>query len=487
MNTNCLHFNFTNCFEDQIATILQSEFDYRKIGAFCWNFSYQKGQGIESPNILSNRLELLEKYFGYTIVTFNTGNNISEILTWLTKKYEVVVSVKSNKCPWDVNFNTEYNGTHIITVKGYDSVKKNYICYDAWQQLNHIELNQKQFAEMYNNRYFLVFKNTHTETDFNIRQRFYTHVSYIMQNNMFNNMHDFVNDIPEYLNHFYNGLNCYETSQNRLINLMYRIILDRFAIANFADIYMENKSIEIKFSDIAKEWQIARGTIVKAFMFPENQSTIVGKALIRLHHIIDLEEETADFIINNRPVEPKTNYNITYHHIQNCSQTIQPVDLSKYYNMLSIDGNSIFVPKKNSIASNYVGTIKYQTPEFITHHNNHVLCKGQKINIGISNISHLYFLGACDWGEFCEDIIVHLKDGPLEKYPISFPDWCTLEDELDYIAGTPTFYNNNKFTKQNAEVRIYSTSIDFNSSKNISSIELPFCLNMHIFALSLGI
>lgn len=187
MNTNCVHYDFTECYEDQIATILQGEFDYQKIGAFCWNFNYQKGQGIESQNILSNRLDLLKKYFGYTIVTFNTENDISELLSWLTQK-EVLVTVKSCKCPWDVNFNTEYNESHIITVKNYNPTQNQFICYDAWQQIDFIELNFQQFLEMYDNQYHVIFKKNQKLPCCDIQQSFFRHVSILFQNKIFNNI-----------------------------------------------------------------------------------------------------------------------------------------------------------------------------------------------------------------------------------------------------------------------------------------------------------
>jgi hypothetical protein len=155
------------------------------------------------------------------------------------------------------------------------------------------------------------------------------------------------------------------------------------------------------------------------------------------------------------------------------------------YQGLNIHGN--IIPNGETITA---GGTMFAFPRTDSEAPDHISCEGQLLELNASRAYHqAAFLGFCTWGHYKGHIMIRYADGSVEKQTLALSDWVQAQ------LGTNGFFQDElAFTfpychQENKKVdRVHGFFVDriaLDSSKAVSSIELPDNPNIYLFALTL--
>jgi hypothetical protein len=116
-----------------------------------------------------------------------------------------------------------------------------------------------------------------------------------------------------------------------------------------------------------------------------------------------------------------------------------------------------------------------------------VSCFGQRIEFEPDFYAGASFIGCSEWGSFEETITIHYEDGTSQQAAFAFTDWHAETPEygerIIWQGRTASYFRTNDYSHDGR--KLYQRSIAFDPTKKISSIELPICPNIHLFACNL--
>ena len=117
-----------------------------------------------------------------------------------------------------------------------------------------------------------------------------------------------------------------------------------------------------------------------------------------------------------------------------------------------------------------------------------ISCEGQVIEIDCPNVDTIIVIGCATLMTFIEDIQVNFTDGTSINEKFGFTVWWKkplLGEKIIWEASGIVCVDGNMSVSNNRRY-LYLTHINIPKGKQLQSIQLPNCRNLHIFSLALG-
>ncbi|PWW04863.1 butirosin biosynthesis protein H-like [Paenibacillus cellulosilyticus] len=116
-----------------------------------------------------------------------------------------------------------------------------------------------------------------------------------------------------------------------------------------------------------------------------------------------------------------------------------------------------------------------------------VSCFGQRIEFEPDFYAGAVFIGCSEWGSFEETLTIHYQDGSSQQASIAFTDWQAetpaYGERIIWQGRTARYFRTNDYFGEGR--KLYQRALVFEPRKKVSSIELPICPNIHLFACNL--
>lgn len=290
---------------------------------------------------------------------------------------------------------------------------------------------------------------------------------------------------------------------------------------------MQKETLDKLFSEVIISFQKIKGLLIKSFFSGKIEycESVIGKdleyaekceieLLEYLNEILDemkykqtkegisiyFEQTDNDACSENKVLEKCLNYRLieSGNNIEISYKDIFFVELEMYLNNKGIfetleseaniagGGESFYFEK--IMQSLEVNRFKFKL-SYLSSHMDNVSCMGQKIILPRDCYKNIMFAGCAEWGSYKDNLIVHYTDGSSEEILISFTDWVSepTYDETILLEGR-MMENSNGVRKINLifTTRLFGQEYKISDNKLLDHIILPYCPNIHIFAISLG-
>ena len=301
------------------------------------------------------------------------------------------------------------------------------------------------------------------------------------------------------------------------VNLQYKFFRDILR-DNSVSTYLNNN-----FSEICRYYHNAYSLLVK-FSYSKNLQNI-DKAINALNIAFETEERLLEYILNNFDfIKDQSILNISCiknvqsEHESKKSCTLASnkdsklkqrnitenqfyIDLSEYFNNIGFGvtdrklinkadftgTGQFFIPEKFPWHKIYhVGNMSFKLAHIGENNADNISCMGQNILISNGLFSKLFILGCCEYGFFEGTFKIIYSNGDTVDLYVYFSDWTFAPSNGEYIAWEG-FKSENQNFDYSGKVKIFAREYDIlQNQQEISSIVLPDCPNMHIFAITLA-
>lgn len=299
--------------------------------------------------------------------------------------------------------------------------------------------------------------------------------------------------------------------KSRFYQCLYNVGRRRMQYADYlqyiARKYNEVKLIQIsdEFRLIGNQWMSTFGIMCKAF-YTKNNSHLINMVADKIFDIACKEEsihkKLMDIYVSNSYYVSDGSGRCNDHvgtHISN----FEFVDLSQHYNNNGVSSSLDY--KDNSEFSNGgryynlecfplshiydVGNMRFRLPLFSNDSLDNVVCSGQVIRLQTESPKHLMFLGASEYGSHIESVKVSYKDGQIIELPLEMTNWCKFPSKFKEILAWESQVlerSNNKVEAFFSRGYVYAKNYALDIEGTVTSIILPKCPNIHLFAISFG-
>lgn len=127
--------------------------------------------------------------------------------------------------------------------------------------------------------------------------------------------------------------------------------------------------------------------------------------------------------------------------------------------------------------------MKFQFPNLIEDSYDNISCMGQIIEISSNYCSQIMILSCAEWGNYFETIIINYTDGFSINIPFEVSDWAMKNQASHEVVAWDGVCI--KIGDYKGVAYIYAQGHLLSHNGFISTIILPNCSNIHIFAISL--
>lgn len=247
------------------------------------------------------------------------------------------------------------------------------------------------------------------------------------------------------------------------------------------------KYLHAQFKEILLDWALIKALLCKIIVAKDG--SLLSNFFEKIRAVAQKEEDAAsaihDYLNKKFELKEKT----TEKPLQSKNYTF--ADIRKYFNNKGFEGKNASLSRsgqyflKKGLPKESIWNVdgaKYKFPDLENSEYDNISCKGQKIYCtGV--YSRMMILYCSEWGSYIENIVVNYKGGLHEKLDFAASDWYKEPEFQETIAwsGEAT----SKSQKTSDICNIYTRSLEFNKSrKEIESITLPNCENIHIFAIT---
>lgn len=519
-----------NCFEDQVISLASwLNSGYELMYAKSWTFGFIPAVST-SQNTIGERIELVEsdmfnllrRYHGIQLVIHQdctAGEILDIIMVELSEERPVIFSIDVFHCPWAPNYRQRHSG-HACVAVGLDKNLSEIYCMDGYYMIHCEPLPMENFKQGCTK--LLTYSVVEKEKNIDWRQIVEAAVFQINgsgnPDNSFDAMRSFGNEIAQSLDLEAESSGYLEIWEPPLFVKLTGISDRRKLFAsslrylagecNVDDLTIAAKKLE----EAANDWYTVYGMLVKMKL---SGTTDRSKQNIadRIRRIADKEQIIADELLqicrnksintiyvnsefNNKPAlngqkPPAGSCDITF------------VNISEYFNNNGF-GSSISNSCTADLTGNRqyfladklpeeriwnTGGVTFLFPELADTLNDNISCQEQSIYVPEGQYSAIFLLGTSEWGSYSENMTVHYKDGETEKVILEFSD--NYKDPIygEKVAwiGTGVAKRNNNSQPLTYPVRLYIQSCTLKYRGAVESITLPYCPNIHIFALSLEV
>lgn len=516
-----LHTSF--CFDDCIATLskyIGRDFELMYSGS--WSFGFDPadssclssiGKRVRIDRL--NKYRLLEKYHGITL----TDNNLPEsegidcIKSNLESGKPVILIIDCFWCPWDPGFRKYHNSGHSFLITGFDEERNTFKCTDGYYMKKDLCLPIDCYSK-----------------------GFVGTASYsVAPEPAVGSPAEIVKNCAEALIQDNNGVNCFEQMRDfgrELLHLNPEIELEGYdsfwetpvwyafdsIISSRIEYAISLKyaadkeggavfeGIEDMLCRLIERWNVCKGMLSKIFSSDRRAGEVQKRLCNRVLEAAEKEEEIAGLIV-------KTNRNLrtakdVFIADRECDNTVMPyyqsscvfIDLSNFKNNKAFD-----IYPSSGATADFTGhghyfiydgllgedilkigerAFKVNIKPFDCYDN--VSCSEQNIPVPEGIYNRIFIMGCAEYGDYSDTLKIQLKDDRCLELPIMFYEWShSANNDTAAWEGKIAEKKDGEWVSGNRLHKIYAKGYRLDCNTEVSSIRLPDCPNIHIFAITM--
>ncbi len=512
-----------DCLESLIPPIARwFDKDFELMSMNSWGFHYKpelmKEDGLLSSCFSSGTytsFEYLEKYHGIQLIQKEKTyfeDMINIIKNELNSQKPVIIYNDSYFCPWYSTRYKKLHGRHFCLAVGYQD--DNIIVLDSQYAKEGTLLPLSEFEKGYDG-YFLCNDLVTYQKDVDWKGILLLSISDKRRfgdgNNMFNSLRVFAKDLVEKLDLTNEMKDYVEIPSASQIVTNLSILGNKRKQYSFAIRYLSQKYkvIELdilasKFEELSNRWSTVFGLLIKAY-YSKNDKRLIKRMADRISELADEEEKVYLLIkdIYNFQGHVNSKEDISLSHLKIDISKVSYVDLRNYANCKGFgydldpnnlsefsDGGRYIYIDSNSIHNVVnIGAMSFNLLNSGDRYDN-ISCKEQMIQINLEPQSYIMFLGCSEWGSHTDNIKLIFEGDETESIPIQLTNIASTEPVFGeqiinigkYVVKTKTCVVDLPFS-----ANLFSKMYSINNGKSIKGIKLPYCPNIHIFAISFGV
>lgn len=259
-----------------------------------------------------------------------------------------------------------------------------------------------------------------------------------------------------------------------------------------------------KLINASNIWNMISGILIKSYYIKEPERYI-KKAADKLSKLAEYEEQISLELLNNLEnyEEEKLILSLETEEKRKSFCEVSYINIIDYFNNKGFgyekknaripdftgDGRFLIVNDIVKDSEWNIDELKFKIAKINNYDYDNVVCLGQVISIDNEDGNELMILGCSESGNHTDDIVIEYCDEKQEKITFGFTSWV---EEVSRFNENIAWQGNcgviieNEFNINSYDVRLYCDSFSLSRDKKIKNIILPFCPNIHIFALSLG-
>lgn len=515
-----IHYMGMDCFTDSLVNVAAwLKREYALAFSDSWSFDF-KPVDPDSPDLLGNRIargkdsiiDIIHALCGIGFAFPNTENSqeiLAIIRSQLAKGLPTIIDIDSFWCPWHNEYQ-KLHSPHFCMAMGIDD-ENNIFCADPILTPRINILHRSQSMNGCSKCVTFTIAEPKEEVDYGIF--FEDAVKRLFQIDMFNKIRAFADE-------FENSLNYAEEFKNFKISAFYvpmhrrisyisggRVLFSIFSnyIAERTN-RSELRNVRNELKKVTFKWDMVKGLLTKCYYDQFDRKTQYKIADI-IRKIADEEEAIAISLLQSQ----SSQYDSREDAADTCIESnkagmpdreIVCVDLKEYFNNNGF-GTSVSMDCKANLTGlgEYflaeglpsgkvwdLGGMCFAFPEICDGQNDNISCRQQTIEIPKGIYRSIMLLGSAEWGNFCDNVLLHYEGNKTEAMQIVFTDWVS-----EPALGERAVWKGSiiKKTKNDAEIlrflqaRIFAREYILPEEGSIESITLPHCPNMHIIAISL--
>lgn len=492
--------NECNCMEGLLVNIIRRfDLNYYFLFADSWRFEYspsEKNTSV-SQKIKTNRLyhlNLLYNVYGINanISEIDNFENLINIINLSIDNNEPVIAyIDAFYCAWIHHAYNCSHITHCIMITGIDTNTKCLKVFDSSPYIPEKTIRFDEFIKMSTNK--IMTFNFKERKNISLDEMLIYNLpstESIMKINYFRD--DVLNvdlnkEIRQYKDELFTApliIKLQEIGRGRFqYSIFLKKLFEIYGISAFRD-------CGNRLNVVSKKWFMVRGLFIKTCFKCQSDellNKIKGILLDILNEEINILKILKSKSSNYIPQDCISN------EIPNNSHKYVRVSLEKYFNNKGMgkDGYGEFSVSGGAFCEDlfwdFISSLDNNCFEFFSPQSNfdNIVCESQTIEIPKGYYNTLCFLGASEWGSFIDKLILEY-DSVVEEVDINFSDWGSKTADFD---NESVFWNGKAIVKDVHktivfEANIYKINLKIDSTKELRSIQLPNCENMHIFAMT---
>lgn len=506
------HYDGLSCYEDLLISMsIYLKRDYRV--AFCeaWGFEFTE----DDKNILlgecfsngqSKIVQHIKKYCGISFVNPNIARKDFEknIKKELLQGKPVAIGLDLFWCPWSHQYQRNHDKHYLLVI---GKISNGFICLET-------VLNSGEYILPYNyfvNGCFEIAKfkisTPSIINDYSVHLR--SSVDGLSNRLNIKSMNKFIAKFENNFNFekefkdFENiGAEVPITHRTIFINGG-RLLFTQYL--KFINEFINNSDLEKIIQDIeitATKWNTVKAILFKSY-YTYFDNVKQRKITNLLHDIANNEKKLVNdlcLVLDNHNTK---RYFKNYNELNIGSKEYTYVELDNYYNnngfsnSINEDSVSNFTyTGQHFIADEVSNTpiwtkknLSFKIPKFKDESNDNISCCGQVININSLSIhKYIMILGCAEWGNSIDNMLITFLDGTTESIMFRFSNWVNgpVFNETEMWSGNGIQKTDNgAIILKKTKCKLYGIYNMINNRKRMSSIKIPYCPNIHIFAITL--
>ena len=503
-----------NCLDMLIAAIAKYDNkDYRLMFIDSWRFIYN----TKPWEYLGDRIEIhslkwayLKKYHGFdvNIVQKKTKEEKLEFVKQqLNKNRPIIMKLDMFYCPWTFTSYKILHSPHYCIITDID--EEHVYCIDSYVINNRTTITYEEFSNAC--LLFLTIDYIKVNDNYDWKFLIKKELNCIKKYNMIDSILTFNNDIKcnfdvnKEIKAFRNmaaSPTLYQLGEvirnRRRFALALSYLVDTFNL----------QSLEIIISKllyVSNLWGMIYGMLIKT-KYIDNEYEYIDKTTDKIEQIAKMEQTIIDDLDDLIADKPIKQFN-PYIYYSKCEfSEYKYLDIETYFNnnafgykdkalyYPNITGDDRFLVINEKLKNILeVDNIKFHLPSYTNENNDNIECYSQKIDIqkqiGNKKFDSLFVLGCSDIGSHIDNIIVQYSDGTKEYKELRLSSWLSETHRFnDFLAwfGEGAVLLEDRIKCYDFDVHLYANVIEIDSDKIISSIELPYCPNIHVFSITLA-
>lgn len=248
-------------------------------------------------------------------------------------------------------------------------------------------------------------------------------------------------------------------------------------------------------------WDTVRSLLMKASMMP-NPTPPLCKAAEKIREAVADEIEIAQELLQASKYDPKTliaTGTAAKMEVRGTDGKEILVDLTSYFN------NKGFGNLSEACAADLIGNgsyfvadsltaerlwqfegMKFSFPQVADDLKDNISCAGQNIPIPPGRYCKIMAMGCAEWENYSDRIVIAYENGETEEVPLEFTDWSfqPVFGETTAWSGHGARRKDGKVKLLTHSVQLYAKSYNLKCNGSVTSIRLPDCPNLHVFAIS---
>ncbi|OZV12994.1 hypothetical protein CIW83_05460 [Tissierella sp. P1] len=494
--------------------------DYLLMFGDSWGFQYSRefnndGRLSGLSHNSYRKLELLRIYCGIDIIEKDISNIykvIDIIKSELSNNRPVILMINTFWCPWDIINYQKNNINHWLLAVDFDSDTNKIKCIDSEKAKAGMWLDSSHFNKGIIKYYLIkhdlpvkkinindILKNAFLRLeDESIGINRFNEMIYFSEDII--NIFDIVKETEKFTDRpdaspFFREL--YEIASGRN---KFAMLLESYDMDNIPEITL----IIRKLKELNNMWMAVFGMLLKAYYIKE-KGLMYKKISDKILFISEEEQKLAFFIKDYldrgksdrilKDLNEYINYNKVikehiiidlYEHFDNKGLGLK----EKIYDFaeLSNPKRIMVIDEVKDVDVINISNMKFKF-SYVHRKKDNIICKGQKIAIDNIKANYIMFLSCSEYGNYNEEIKVYFSNGKSEDIKFVVSSWgnkLSKYDEVKALDGKLGQQINGKWEILDNRTSLFAKCYKLKTNGNVCCIELPNCLNIHIFAITLA-